>query len=703
MINWREIPLVRVIVPYISGILMAIFIPTISQMVVIPVLLLSLIFCIALAFIHLGFRYRWLFGIPLSILFLTIGYQLTFLRNELNDPSHFQNLLNQNEQLFAGVVTDQTEKTDYLRLTVSMKQLTSGDSLSSVSGNVLVYLKKDSLPNGLDSTRIQYGDLILVKSNVRIMEAPKNPEAVDFKKYWHFQNIHYQCFIQSDDIKILAIHQGNALISKALDWKNYFISILKKHLGTEREFAVGSALLLGSKEAITEEVRNAYVETGAMHILAISGMHILLIFKQLEWLLDLYKTGNRRWRWTKTGILIIMIALFALLTGLGTSVLRAAVMATFLAIGKAMKRRANVFNVLAASAVTLLLWNPFWVMDIGFQLSFMAVIGISLFADKFNKFLIFPQKLLRWVWSNISIGLAAQLMVTPISLYYFHQFPTYFWLTGLLAGVVADFGVIAGVLLLAFDKIGYIGMFIGKILFAAIWLMNNFIFIIHKLPFHLIQGVWISFLPVIFIYLIITGVYQAYVKRKLRLFFYPLSICLILSIMYAISEMKNLSNRELIIYQIPRISIVEVIDGKKSYRFFEKFSPISERANKIKFATQNYHNALNINMLNEFDFNEYFLNDCFIYHSGLIRIGTATVLLLDKVPQSGLTLDNCFVVIHNNAKIDMLDLTKISSIRQVIFDGSNSRWKVEKWKKECVDLNLDYYDVAEKGAWVYKF
>ena len=709
MINWREIPLVRVIMPFITGILMAMFFPILNQMVTLFLLCFSFLAGLGWTFARLTFRYRWLSGIPLSILLFTVGYQWAFAHNELHNPDHFQHRLSHDVQIFTGVVTDRTEKADYIRLVVAIKQLVQNDSIQSVSGNMLVNVKKDTLRNDSDSSLLhtqpvaEYGDLVLIKSNVRIIEPPKNPEAVDFKKYWHFQNIHYHCFIQSDDIKLLASHQGNLLVTMALDWKSYFVSILKKYLTTENEFAVGTALLLGSKEAITDDIRNAYVETGAMHILAISGMHILLIFKQLEWLLNLHKTGSRRWRWVKTGILVLLIALFALLTGLGTSVLRAAVMASFLAIGKAMKRRVNIFNILAASALALLLWNPFWLMDIGFQLSFMAVIGITLFADKLEKVIFLPHKALRWVWSNVSIGLAAQLMVTPVSLYYFHQFPTYFWLTGLLAGAVADLGVISGVLLLVFDKIHIIAFFIGKILFASIWLMNNFIFIIHKLPFHLIEGIYFSFWFVVLTYLILSGVYIAFIKRKLRLLFYPLSIGILLSVMYAFLEVKSLTNKHLIIYHLPRISIVEIIDGKKSYRFYKKYSPIENSANKIKFATQNYHNALKINMLNKFDFNEYLLTDCFVYHQGYIRIGDATVLLLDKVPQSGLTLNNCFVVVMNNAKINMHHLVNKTPIRQVIFDGSNSRWKIEKWKKECVDLKLDYHDVAEKGAWIHKF
>ena len=697
--DWRKTPFVRLILPFVLGILIAIYIQGIPQMVVISLLCFSFLSIFIAIYFRPGFRFKWLFGIPLSIVLFLMGYQLTYLKNELNYSTHFQNILKENEHFVVGVVTDKIEKTDYWRLTVTVNALgAKADSLITCSGNLLVYLKKDSV-----ETPPQYGDLILFKSAIQIMEPPKNPEAFDFKRYWHLQNIHYQCFIKFDNLKILANHHGNPLMAMALNWQSHFIQILKKHLTTENEFAVGAALLLGSKDAISEDIRNAYVETGAMHILAISGMHILLIFKQLEWLLNLYKSGNRRWRWTKSIILITLIALFALLTGLGASVMRAAVMASFLAIGKAMKRRASVFNVLAASAFTLLLWNPYWLMDVGFQLSFTAVIGIALFADKFSKLFILQNKLLRWAWSNISIGLAAQLAVTPISLYYFHQFPTYFWLSGLLAGAVADIALMAGVVLIMVDKIPLLGWAVGKILFGALWMMNNFIFIIQKLPFNLLDGFWLSTWAVGLIYLALFGVVQVIKTRKLRLLLYPLSICIVLAGMYAFSDIKSHANRQVIIYSIPRNSVVEIIEGTNCYRFYEKFSKNFQSKNRIKFATQNYHNALKINTLNEFNFNEYVLNDKFIYRNRCMKIGAIEVLLLDKMPKIGLTLSNCFVVVHNNPKFDIRNLKQIIAFREIIFDGSNSKWRVEKWKKECVDLGINYYDVSEKGAWIYEF
>jgi competence protein ComEC len=701
--NWREMPFVRFIIPFVVGILTAIFWQHIPIVFAETVLCISALSALLLSLFKIPFRWRWAFGIPLSICLFSFGYVSIFYKNELNNEQHFQNLnlINQDSYII-GVVSDKTEKITTQRLILSVKKMgTSADSLYEVLGNLLVYLRKDTLNPSVAS--FQYGDLVILNTKTRAIEPPKNPYATDFQQYWHFQNIHYQGFIDSTAISLVARNQGNPVLTLAQRWQHYFILILKQYLGEGKEWAVGSALLLGSKEGVSDEIRNAYIESGAMHILAISGMHILLIFQLFERVLNLYKSGDRRWRWVKTVVLIVIILLFTLVVGLGTSVLRAAVMASFVAIGKAMRRRVNIFNILAASAFALLLFNPYWLMDIGFQLSYSAVIGIAIFTDKFHKLFIFKNKLLNWAWGNISIGLAAQLMVTPISLYYFHQFPTWFWLSGLLVGMMADMSLILGIFLLGFSKIPLLGIILGKILFGSLWIMNNLVFIIQKLPMNLVDGFNLSLWVVALVYVTILGTMKALKKRKLRLFYYPLSIITILCAFYAFSTLKNEGNRYIIVYHLPQNSLVDVTIGHECYSFFKNFSNNFNLENKIKFASANLRNTLKINNLITFNYNIYYKNNIIIYHNGCMQVDTLKVVILDKMPQKSVSLLCNYIIIRESPRLNIQDLTQIFSFQQLVFDTSNKKWVVEKWKKECQKLNINYYDVAERGAWVHKF
>jgi competence protein ComEC len=700
LFNWREIPFVRLFIPLALGIVTAEFWQPNSPNIANIILSLSAICILFFVFIKTTFQLRWVFGIPLSICLFLLGFQAVYYQNELHNPHHFQSILNDDEEkIIIGTVTDRVEKATNFRLTIAVQKMgDEADSLHTVSGNLMLYLKKDTLAEQPP----QYGDLVIVNTKPRLIESPKNPDAFDFKNYEHHQNIHYQSFIQPDAVKILAQGRGNPVLQIIAHWQTRLIAILKEHLATEREFAVGSALILGYRDAVTDEVKDAYIGTGSMHILAVSGMHILLIFNAFDWILSFYKTGSRRFRWTKAGVAVVLIWVFTLLTGAGASVLRAAVMSTFLALSNGWGRKVSIYNVLAASAFVLLLWNPFWLFDVGFQLSYFAVIGIAYGQPKIRKLLIFKNKIANWAWEATAVGLAAQLVVTPISLYYFHQFPTYFWLSGLLAVPVSSGALYAGIVLFFTSKVPYLGWLIGKILFGLVWLMNEIVFSIQKLPLSILTGFWVSGLAVFILYLLLIGVGFALQTRQLKSLIYPLSIAAVSSLLYAFSHIKTTPHREIIVYHIYKHSVIDFIDGDKCYSFSKKYSAESDTFNKIKFSVENHRIRLNANTLetSEFNVSEKYPN--LIYHYGVSQFQDYRLAILDNLPENSVILHTNAVLLHQNARFSIAELLKYFQFDTLIFDGSSARWRVEKWKTECHSLGINYHDTAEQGAWLKK-
>jgi competence protein ComEC len=629
----------------------------------------------------------------------------------LNDGQHFKQFLTDNaqtEQIILATVTDFSERPNNYRLTLAVQKLgTAADSMHDCVGNTLVYIRKDSSENEpteqVGKRTPQYGDLILLKTKVRAVEPPKNPDAFDFQKYLHRQNIHYQSFTNLDAIQIFAERLGNPIQQLAVDAQKRLLSILKKHLTTDREFAVGSALLLGYRDAVGEEVRNAYVQTGSMHILAVSGMHILLIFNGLQLIFKVYKSGNRRFRWTKAILSLLLIWLFALITGLSASVLRAAVMATFLAIGQTMNRRGNIFNILAASAFVLLLWNPMFLFDVGFQLSYFAVIGIVHFYPKIQKIVISKNKIINWTWDALSIGFAAQLVVTPLSLFYFHQFPTYFWLSGLLAVPVSSAALYVGIGLFLFDWLPFVGYILGKILFGCLYLMNFIIFFIQKFPLAIVDKLSFSLVAILLFYPALIHIAFTIHSRKLREFLGPLSIFVVLSSFYAFSTIQHNRQKRIVIYHVYKNSLIDFMDGSTCFSFTKKGndSPTAERA--LKFAADNHRTQLQINDIQTFNFSDTLKTPFLNYHQGLCQFGTFKLAILDNLPLTQILLPLDAVLIRNNPRLKMEDLYQKVQTKLIIFDVSNSRYHVDKWKNVCISLKIPYYDISESGAWTYDF
>jgi competence protein ComEC len=703
MINWSELPFIRLLSPFALGIIYAEYGFPLPQFWINITLCLSVLYIGFIQFKDTQFRQRWLFGVPLSIMLFFLGLQFVFYKNESNEAHHFKRFLatnEQTEQIVLATVNDFSERPKNYRLTLNLIKIgTSADSMYTCTGNTLMYIRKDST----EKRTPQYGDLILLKSKIHPVERPKNPDAFDFKQYLHRQNIHYQIFTHIDNIDIIAEKRGNPIQQLATDWQNFLLAILKKHLTTDREFAVGSALLLGYRDAVDEDVRQAYVQTGSMHILAVSGMHILLIFNGLQWIFKIYKSGNRRFRWTKAILSLILIWLFALITGLSASVLRAAVMATFLAVGQTMNRRGNTYNILAASAFVLLLWNPMFLFDVGFQLSYFAVIGIVHFYPKIRKMVIAKNRIINAIWDALAIGFAAQLVVTPLSLYYFHQFPTYFWLSGLLAVPVSSGALYVGIALFFFDWLPYVGWFLGKILFGCVFIMNEIIFLIQKFPLAIVDKLSFSLVAILLFYPALIHIAFTIQHRKLRGFFTPLSILMLMSGLYAFSTIEHIKQKRIVIYNLYKNSLIDFIDGTTCFSFTKKENTLTDAESALKYASDNHRIQLQINEIRSYDFKDTLKTPFMTYNYGLCQFGSYRLAILDELPQTPILLPLDAVVIRNNPRLKIEDLYQKVQTKLIIFDASNSHYHVDKWKNVCINLKFPFYDVAESGAWAYDF
>jgi competence protein ComEC len=707
MINWQEVPFVRLFLPFALGIVTA------ECGFALPSFLANTLLCVSLLSMgiitlrRIEFRQRWFFGIPLSIFLFLTGCQTVFYSNELNDAHHFQQFLSANqqtEQLSFATVTDFSERPNNYRLTLSLNKIgITADSMHDCTGNLLIYIRKDSTEGESEKAPPQYGDLILLKSKIRSADSPKNPDAFDFKQYLHRQNIHYQTFCTIEDIQVLAERRGHPMQQLAIDCQKYLLTILKKHLTTEREFAVGSALLLGYRDAIDEDVRNAYVQTGSMHILAISGMHIVLLFNGLQWVFSAYKSGNRRFRWTKAVLSLLLIWFFSLIAGFGASILRAAIMATFLAIGQSMKRRSNIYNILAASAFVLLLWQPLFLFDVGFQLSYFAVVGIVYFYPKIQKIVISKNKIINQVWDGLSIGFAAQLAVTPLSIYYFHQFPTYFWLSGLLAVPLSNGALYVGIGLFLFDKLPYIGYVLGKILFGFVFLMNKILFTIQSFPLALVDKLSFPLIMLLLFYWALIHISFAIQSRKLRAIFTPLSIFIVLSSVYAFSTIQHKQQKRIVIYNVYKHSLIDFMEGDTCFSFTESDTSQANVLNKIKYAADNHRIQLQINKIHRFSFGDTLKTPQFSYFKGLSQFGTFRLAILDKLPNIPIDVPFDAVLIRNNPRFSIEELNQKIQFKQLIVDASNSRRNVDMWKSMCITIGKPFYDINVSGAWAQSF
>ena len=697
MFNWREIPFVRLLFPFIIGILICFNFNYYH-----PVLMGVFSFLILLALFFLkprgGFKYRWVFGTVATCFFLLLGYLSAYFHDERNADLFLGNKIIEKESLVFGTVKDAPiKKGGWVRIKMEAQAIGQDiDSLDECAGKILVYISRDSA-----SEKIAYGDLIYFTGTPSTVNPPDNPHSFNFQRYLHFQNIHHQAFVRAGDWTILENGHGNTLFSKAIDMQSIFLGILKKYIPGEKELAVGSALILGNRDEISEEVRTAYSQTGAMHVLAVSGLHVGIIFMILNFFLKRIKINTPTWRIIKTLIGLVVIWAFALITGASPSVMRAAVMFSFLHIGLAFQRTSSIYNTLAASAFFILLYDPYLIASVGFQLSYLAVFGIVFFQPRIAELWQIKNKFGNYMWQLACVSLAAQTMTLPLTFYYFNQLPIYFWLTGLLLVPLAGLELGAGVAVLATEFIWPpLAALFGKLLYGFLFIGNAFVFYVQQLPMAVIEGIWIGGTMALLLYLFITNIMAAISSKKYSWVISGLFFLFFVSLNYAFSEIKNHKNQQIAIYKIYKHSAIDFFDGKKVF----SITDMNMEEKPLGFATEGHRYAMGVESLEtlHFEQEEEFLSNHLFYKNNFIQFYDIKIAVIEHsqfLPNTK-DIEVDYIILRNSPKILMEELDHVFNFKKIIFDNSNKKWQVEKWKEQCGELGIEYYDIAMEGAFI---
>ncbi len=693
-INPREIPFVRLLLPMMAGILLALYI-SINWCYVLPFGLLCLLGMMGLSWLK-KYEYRWVFGLMVVGWMMSLGYLLCMTHDDLNRPQHFSQSL-ENNTTIVGKVTALPKRGKRLKTTLSVLAIRdSTEQLKTATGNLLVHLEST------DSTAaLAYGDVVILKGWIQPVPPPMNPYQFDYQRYLKFQNIHYQAFIKKENWQNTGINRGNIVLKTAQKIRIACINRLRKHLNTEREFSVGAALILGYKDEISQDVRNAYSQTGAMHVLAVSGLHVGLIYLFLNFFLGFVKTRNRIFKIVKPILLIFGIWLFALLTGMSPSVMRAATMFSFIVIGMSMRRFTNIYNTLACSAFFLLCFNPYLVMNVGFQLSYLAVLGIVYFQPRIYLLLYIYNAFIDNLWALMAVSIAAQLATLPLSWYYFHQFPVFFWLASLIVVPAATFILALGILTLILSAVPFVGFLVGKLLFGLIWVVNALIFGIQKLPLSLVEGIWIGSLTVLILYGVLLAVawflktrHPAWLMTALGLFF-------VIVLGRAYSMTSKISQQKITVYHNYKNAVVDFIFSEKA----TTLTKIGTATKQVNFATSNHQNALGISENDKAHFKGNHQNSFLFLQQDFIQFYDKKIVVIgdENLLNSSISMDTDYAIVQNSSYLKMNDIKHKFNPEMIIFDPTNSRKAIEVWKKQCTEIDLVYHDVKEQGAWEMAF
>lgn len=534
------------------------------------------------------------------------------------------------------------------------------------------------------STPLQYGDDLLAYYKPSRITNLNNPDEFDFAGFSALEGIYHQTYLDGSDVSLLKNESEFTLQTIANRLRLFLQSELQKHITNKQDFAIINAMVFGDKSLLDHEVKSNYASTGAMHILAVSGLHVGVLFLIIQFLTNRLPKSTK-WRLITLLLTLGVLWAFALLTGLSSSVVRSALMFSIFQIGKTWQRQYHPLNALAFAALIMLLIDPNQLFSIGFQLSFIAVGGIVLIYPKLNALWV-PPKYLNYFWQIICVSIAAQLVTTPISLYYFHQFPTYFLLTNLIIIPLSFIIVSLGVAFMTLCWIPFIGALIGKVLDYSAFILNSTIEIIGSWQFASITPINLTLPELILIYLtLIFTYYFTTTSRKLMIYF---SVsCLILLIgLFAYDQIQRSETEEFVVYNTPKHSTISISEGNKFYVVTNDDNIPHQTQPHLQSLGHNpkQQNKLRIQQVDFANNKVLFWNDCTVAITNNIK----------ELPTSHYDI----IVVSNQALKTQTALSELH-YDHLIFDGSNPKWYCEKWS-EILTTKKTWF-VSKQGAFIH--
>ena len=494
-----------------------------------------------------------LYAIAIGLLFVFAGmlYTSFFTQHRFNEQFP-------KEAIFTGRVIEKSlTSSGRSKYTIKLMGAVTNDSTYQLSETILLYPRTEQEENPLPC------NIIVFSCRLNRIESNQNPGEFDYKRFMLNRGIRYQAYTKSE-IEILS-QKSYTLVSMALNLRS---KLLNKYLNAGLKgntFAVLAALTLGDKSYLDPTLKTTFASSGAMHVLAVSGLHVGIIYVILNFVL--LPLNRKNARFLKIGLILILLWGYAFIAGLSPSVLRACTMFSLVAIGENIKRKTNIYNTLALSAFILTLINPYLIYEVGFQLSYSAVTSIVFFQPKIAALLKLQNKILKYLWELFAVSLAAQIGTFPISIFYFHQFPLYFWLSNFIVIPAAAILLYTAFLFFLTQLIPYFPLFLAKVLDLIVRFMNGAVSEIEQLPCAVLKNIWIDKVTVLLLVLIIIAIGWLSVKKRFKLLV-SLLIVVILFISNALYNNIKTNRQQLIIfYNTYSGSLISLIDAKNHYYY----------------------------------------------------------------------------------------------------------------------------------------
>ncbi len=678
---WERAPFFRILLPLVVGIWFynwagpkAISFST--------VLLVALTCFLSLAGIILAKKntglYRILLFSSVNILLFFAGYSASYYNDLRNNPAWFGNRLNNTSSFLARINDNPSEKEHSWKAPVIMLCSVADGKVDRVTGSAFLYVYKDGPP-----VQLHKGDSIWVPNNWQPIKNGGNPFEFDYAGYCRQNNLFYQQFCSADNIRLYAASDPGAtpFIDRAHDW---CMAQLENNITDPKTRGLIQAMLLGDEVNLDEDLRQSYSDTGIVHIIAISGGNVAIFFFVISYLL--WWLRNKKHLWVKYAIALPLVWFYVVMAGSSPSAIRAAVMFTLLAFSVMLQKNNNSLNQLFATAFVLLCAQPMWLFSAGFQLSFVAVLSLVLFYAPVYKWVNPSRRIPRALWGVVAASIAAEVLVAPLVIYYFHTFPLLFVIANVIAYLFMSLVLILAIAIIALFFIPVAAKVIGL---CTVWIVTWFDKIVtwlqgcNPMSFHFLT---LTTSELILVYLAITGVTVFLLKKQKPALFMGLGALCLLLLSFGINGWVTMRQLRFVVYNTGKANQIELLRGNT----YTVVSTDTSAAKKIAYATKPAHTCWR----------------AWTQTPGLpdtsnqvFNIGGKKVLVLNREQNSVASFPVDYLIV-NYTGAELPKLQQAFLPKQMVIGNNYTRKQQDKLVKESADAGINVHFTSRDGAFV---
>lgn len=617
------------------------------------------------------------FGLLVYASMICIGINTYEIKNEKLRPQHYTNINpKESYENFILRIKERLKPDLY-----NEKYIVNLESLNGLSkeGQLLINVRLDS-----SATTLPVDALVFANGKLQTIQKPLNPHQFDYSQYLELKQVYHQLYLDKNSIRIIST-EPSSIYGYADQLRQHINARLISSGFEDRTLSIINALLLGQRQSIDKTIYNNYVNSGTIHILAVSGLHVGILLWILNFLFRplLYLKHGRIIRPT---LLITLLWLFAVIAGLSPSVTRAVTMFSIISIAMHLKRPANIYNTLAISAFIILLFKPAFLFEVGFQLSYLAVLGIVSIQPLIYKLWKPKLLLIDKLWQIFTVTLAAQIGVAPIGLFYFHQFPGLFFVSNLVVipflGVILGFGLL--VIVLALVKV--LPDWIVTIYSTVIDALNGFIAWVAQFEDFLLRDIPFTVLQVVLCYTIIISFVQFYKFKSYKWLITGLIGIISFQAQLVFSNHYN-ESENFIVFNKSRHTILGLRQNSHLL--------VHHNLDSLKYQTdkviQNYKVGEEINHVTTDNLE-------FVY-----KIQKDKLLIIDSLGiYKNISFRPKYILLRNSPRINLNRLIDSLAPIKIIADASNYKSYVQRWKATCTERKIPFHYTNEKGAYIFK-